>query len=211
MMKAGMSLVGAAVLAIGLAASGVQAAEMSEQSVRSYMGYAWAMTPAQFTKPDGVKILIDKKKREAVEVPVDVAREVILAAYRTARAQMCELTQEGIENHNSLMARELEKKKWSDQQVVYINMLHLTVVQLMTSKVKIVEKDGDKVVVEEELKSKAVKPCADDERTRLKEQITAYVKAGPALASAEPAPSAAPAATPAATAVKPAAAPAQKK
>ncbi len=207
MMKAGMSLVGAAVLATGLAISGAQAAEMSEQAVRSYMGYAWAMTPAQFTKPDGVKILIDKKKREAVEVPVDVAREVILAAYRTARAQMCEMNQEGIDNHNSLMLREVQKKKWSDQQIVYINMLHLTVVQLMTSKVKIVEKDGDKVVVEEELQSKAVKPCADDERVRLKEQIAAYVKTGPALASAEPAPAAAPAATPAAAQKAPAAPP----
>lgn len=210
MMKAGMSLVGAAVLATGLAVSSARAAEMSEQAVRSYMGYAWAMTPAQFTKPDGVKILIDKKKREAVEVPVDVAREVILTAYRTARAQMCEMTQEGIDNHNSLMLREVQKKKWSDQQIVYINMLHLTVVQLMTSKVKIVEKDGDKVVVEEELQSKAVKPCADDERTRLKEQITAYVKTGPALASADPPPApAAPAATPAAAQKTPAAA--QKK
>lgn len=208
MMKAGMSLLGVAVLAAGWAVSDARAAEMSEQSVRSYMGYAWAMTPAQFTKPDGVKILIDKKKREAVEVPVDVAREVIMAAYRTARAQMCELIQEGVENHNSLMARELQKKKWSDQQIVYINMLHLTVVQLMTSKVKIVEKDGDKVVVEEELKSKVVKPCADDERARLKEQIATYVKAGPAIASAEPAPAAA-AATPAAAAAP--AAPAKKK
>lgn len=202
MMKAGLSLMGALVMSVALAAAAA-AAGMSDNSVQAYMNYAWSLTPSQFTTPEGKKILIDKKKRSSVEVPVDVAREVILAAYRTARAQICELSQEGVDNHNSLMLREFQKKTWSDQQLVYINMLHLTVVQLMTSKVKIVEKDdGGKVVVEEEMKSKAVKPCAPEEKTQIKDQIAAYIKTGPELPKAAAAMPAGrtPAATPTASA-----------
>jgi hypothetical protein len=104
-------------------------------------------------------------------------------------------------NHRSLMRREVEKKKWSDQQLLFINQLHLTTVMMLTGKIKLVEKQGDKDVVVDETKEPA-QTCTEEQRAKVKDLIVAYVKSGPALASNEssggPIPSANPAAAPAA-------------
>ncbi len=102
------------------------------------------------------------------------------------------------------MRREVEKKKWTDQQTLFINQLHLTTVMLLTGKIKVVEKEGDKEVVVDE-KAAPTQTCSDEQKAKVKELIAAYVKTGPALAAAEP-PAAAAGAAPA-----PAAAPAAKK
>ena len=101
------------------------------------------------------------------------------------------------------MKRETDKKKWTDQQTLYINQLHLTTVMLLTGKIKLVEKDGDKEVVVDE-KQAPTQTCTDEQKTKVKDMIAAYVKAGPALASAEQG-----APTPAATGSTPP--PAEKK
>ncbi len=199
MKKAGMSLAGAVVLAVPLAAPAVSAQELSEKSVKAFMDYAWALTPAQFTKPDGEKVLIDKKKREEAMVPTDVAREVIKVGRISAHAQVCELTEDQLKNYRSLMLREVDKKKWSPQQLIYISQLHLTTVMMLTGKIKLVEKDGGKEVSVEEHKA-PVQTCAAEQKQKVKELIEAYVKAGPSLASAEPAAKAGDGATPTAAA-----------
>ena len=112
------------------------------------MDYAWSLTPQQFSKQDGTVIIIDKKKKAEVMVPIDVAREVIRVGRISAHAQVCKLNDHQIVNHRSLMKREEEKKTWTDQQLVYINQLHLTTVMLLTGKIRLVEKDGDKEVVD---------------------------------------------------------------
>lgn len=188
MMKAGMSLAGAMVLAAGLAVPAASAQELSEKSVKTFMDYAWALTPAQFTKPDGEKVLIDKKKREEAMVPTDVAREVIKVGRISAHAQVCELTEDQLRNYRSLMLREVAKKKWSPQQLIYISQLHLTTVMMLTGKIKLVEKDGGKEVSVEEQKT-PVQTCAAEQKDKVKEVIEAYIKTGPNLASAAPAPS----------------------
>jgi hypothetical protein len=128
-------------------------------------------------------------------VPIDVAREVIRVGRLSAHAQVCNLPDDQTLNHRSLMRRETDKKKWTDQQTLYINQLHLTTVMFLTGKLKLVEKDGDKEVVVDE-KTAPTQTCTDEQRAKVKELITAYVKAGPALASndAGAAPAAAPAA-----------------
>jgi hypothetical protein len=75
---------------------------------------------------------------------------------------------------------------------------------LLTGKIKLVEKDGDKDVVVDE-KQAPQQTCTDEQRGKVKDIIAAYVKAGPALASNETAPAApgaAAAAAPAADAKK---------
>jgi hypothetical protein len=146
------------------------------------MEYAWQLTPAAFTKPDGTTIQIDKKKRGDVMVPLDVARKVIRAGRLSAHAQVCELAQDQSDNHNSLMRRHLQSKKWTPQQIVYINQLHLTTVMLLTGRIMLVEKQGDKEVVVEEEKRKA-QTCSEEQKQKVKELIAAYVKSGPSLAS----------------------------
>lgn len=204
---AGRGLVCAVTLAAAaIAAAPANAQELSEKATRTFMEYAWTLTPERFTKPNGETILIDKTKRDDVMVPLDVAREVIRAGRLSAHAQVCGLAQEQGDNHSSLMRRQSQAKKWTPQQMVYINQLHLTVVMLLTGRIKLVErKEGEapktdaeqaKEVVVAEEQQKAAQTCTTEQKEKVKEMIAAYVKSGPALAATAPPAGAAPAATP---------------
>ena len=187
MIMAKRAYVGAVVLAGMAALAPVASAgegELSDKSVQVIMDYAWALTPAQFSKKDGTVILVDKQKRDQVMVPVDVAREVIRVGRLSAHAQSCNLPEEQTMNHRSLMRREVAKKKWSDQQELYINQLHLTTVMLLTGKIKLVENDGDKEVVIDE-KQAPQQTCTEEQKQKVRDLVAAYVKTGPALASNE--------------------------
>lgn len=177
------SAVAAATVMLAPVASAVEGG-LSDRSVQVIMEYAWSLTPAQFSKKDGTVIIVDKSKREQAMVPLDVAREVVRVGRLSAHAQVCNLPEEQILNHRSLMRREVEKKKWSDQQELYINQLHLTTVMLLTGKIKLVEKDGDKEVVIDE-KQAPQQTCTEEQKQKVKDLIAAYVKTGPALASNE--------------------------
>jgi len=178
MRMAGWTWACGALLAAGAVLAPVNAQELSEKATQTFMEYAWQLTPAAFTKPDGTTIQIDKKKRGDVMVPLDVARKVIRAGRLSAHAQVCELAQDQSDNHNSLMRRHLQSKKWTPQQLVYINQLHLTTVMLLTGRIMLVEKQGDKEVVVEEEKRKA-QTCSEEQKQKVKEMIAAYVKSGP--------------------------------
>jgi hypothetical protein len=179
----GAVVAGAAALAVTTASAGE--GDLSDKSVQVIMDYAWALTPQQFSKKDGTVIVVDKTKRETVMVPLDVAREVVRVARISAHAQVCNLPEEQTLNHRSLMRREVDKKKWTDQQTLYINQLHLTTVMLLSGKIKLVEKDGDKDVVVDEKTQQAPQTCTDEQRQKVKDLVAAYVKAGPSLASNE--------------------------
>jgi len=185
MRRAGRGWACAALLVAFFVGGPASAQELSEKATRAFMEYAWSLTPEAFTKPNGETILIDKAKKNEVLIPLDVAREVIRAGRLSAHAQVCELAQEQADNHNSLMRREIKKNRWTPQQIVYINQLHLTVVMLLTGRIKLVEKGGDKEVVIEE-GQKQGQSCTAEQKQKVKELITAYVKSGPALASTTP-------------------------
>jgi hypothetical protein len=188
---------------IGMSAAPAAAQDISDKTVGAFMNYAWGLTPARFTKPDGTTVDIDKNDRTKAEVPVDIAREVIRAGRLTAHAQMCELAAEQVYNYQSLMRREDAKKKWSEQQMIYINQLHLTTVMMLTGKVVLVDQaDGKPAqVVVEDVRAENAKSCSDEQRKKVKELVTAYVKTGPELPKAADASAAA--ATAAAAAKKP--------
>lgn len=200
--RAGVTAVVLAGTAALATASMAGEGELSDKSVQIIMEYAWSMTPQQFSKKDGTVIIVDKQKRDQAMVPIDVAREVVRVGRISAHAQACNLPEDQTLNHRSLMKRELEKKKWSDQQELFINQLHLTTVMLLTGKIKLIEKDGDKEVVVDE-KQAPQQTCTEEQKQKVKDVIAAYVKSGPSLASNE-----APAAQPAATGATP---PAAKK
>src|SRR3990170_3359097 len=202
--RAGLTLAGVISLALCGQVTSANAQELSEKAIKSFMDYAWSLTPQQFSKPDGSVIQIDKKKRDEVLVPVEVAREVIKAGRLSAHAQVCDLRDDQIVNHRAMMRREDEKKKWTPQQMVYISQPHLTTVMLLTGKIKLIEKEGDKEVVVDEGKEPA-QTCTEEQRKKVKELITAYVAASPKgptpppAATAGAAPTATPAAAPTAT------------
>ncbi len=181
--KAGLGLVVAALLA-GAPATGAlaqakeQGKQLSDSSVMTLVNYAWAMTPAKFTAPDGKVIEVDKSKPQDVIVPIDVAREVIRVAWFSARAQRCNLDEEQRANYQTLMRRE-QTKKWTDQQLLFIHELHLFTVMYSTGKVKIVANDDGKDVVLNE-KAPEAAPCSDAERQAVQKSIMAYVSGEPA-------------------------------
>lgn len=180
-MRAGKFVLCAAVLAAAMPAA-ASAEELSEKAVRSFMDYAWSLTPQQYSKSDGTTIQIDKTKKDAVLLPVDVAREVIMAGRLSAHAQVCNLREDQIANHRALMRREDARGKWTPQQMVYISQLHLTTVMLLTGKIKLVEKQGDKQVVIEEGKSN-VQTCSPEQAQKVKQMIAEYVSKGPPIST----------------------------
>lgn len=195
-------------LAAGVPLGAVQAQELSEKSVRSMMEYAWTMTPENFTKPDGTKIHVDHSKPDKAMVPLDVAREVIKVGRISAYAQRCGLVDEQRQNYLSLMKREEQKNKWSDQQLLYMSQLHLFAVMLLTGKVTLVERDGDKEVITNETEiASNNESCSAEQALKVKETVADYVKTGPTLAAS----SSAPVATPPAPAAAPVSAPAPAK
>jgi len=180
--RAGVVLAGVAALALVGSVASAAAQELSEHAVKSFMEYAWSLTPQQFSKPDGTVIVIDKSKKKDVLIPINVARDVIMAGRLSAHAQICDLRDDQIQNHRALMRREEVKRKWTPQQMVYISQLHLTTVMLLTGRIKLVEKQGDKEVVVDETKEPAV-TCSDEQRKKVKELIASYVAASPPVSA----------------------------
>lgn len=164
-----------------------QAQELSQKSIEKLMEYAWAITPDRFTKPNGQTVEIDRKNPKSVEIPVDFARDVIRVGRLSAHAQMCELKEEHAANFRTFMAREAVKKRWSEQQFVFINQLHMVTVMLLTGQLKVIEteeKEGKEVQVAEEAVGKKAS-CSQEQKAKVKEAVTAYLKSGPQLAPAD--------------------------
>jgi hypothetical protein len=153
--------------------------ELSDKSVMTLMRYAWTLVPEKFTTPLGKTIIVDKSKSSESTVPVDIAREVVRVARLSAYAQLCELAEEQRANFQTLMRREEAKGKWTDQQMLFINQLHLFTVMTLTGKVQLVERDGDKEVVVQEGKALKTESCTDTERKKVQDQIVAYVNSAP--------------------------------
>ncbi len=192
------------------AAQAQQQPELSQKSIETLMEYAWAITPDRFTKPNGVTVEIDRNNRKNVEVPVDTAREVIRVGRLSAHAQVCDLKEEHALNFRTMMAREAIKKKWSEPQMVFMNQLHMVTVMLLTGQLKLIEREeGKEAAVSEETVGKQ-SSCSAEQKAKVKEALTAYLKAGAQLdTAAAPPPAQSPGVPPATPAS--AAQPAPKK
>jgi hypothetical protein len=164
--------------------------ELSDKSVVTLMRYAWSLVPEKFTTPLGKTITVDKSHASESIVPLDVAREVIRVGRLSAQAQTCGLEEEVRANFQTLMRREEAKAKWSDQQMLFMNQLHLFMVVWLSGKVQLVEKNGDKQVVVKEDKAAKTATCTDTERKKIQGQIMAYVNTPAPVAPAAAPPSA---------------------
>ncbi len=191
---AGCAGVGASfLLAVAVTAAGsspvlAQNKELSDKSVQMLMQYAWALTPPKFTAPDGKTIEVDKTKPKDVIVSIDVAREVITVARLSAHAQSCELAEEQRANYLTLMRREAGQVHLERSAApVHQSTAHYTVM-MMTGKLLLVEKEGEKLVSGRRSKPSRAESCTDTERQRVKTQIVAYINAAPtpAAKAAEP-------------------------
>ena len=148
---------------------------LSDKSVGTLMDYAWQILPAKFTTPTGKVIEVDKKKRELSTIPIETARDVIRVGYNSAQAQVCELWEEQTANFDALMRRENAKKKWTDQQTLYITTLHRMTIHAVAGKIRVVEKQGELQVFLEPIEPSKT-ACPDDKKKKVAEAIEAYVK-----------------------------------
>lgn len=176
---AGLGLWAATVAALPVGAN-AQKPQMSDKTVLILMDYAWALTPAEFTTETGKIIRVNKDKFEEVKLPLDDAREVIRIARLSGQAQICDMGEAQTANYETLMEREAARSKWTDQQLVFINKLHLFTVMTMTGQVKAADPDAPSAGVPKEMPPKSSVACTDADRKRIEEQILAYVKTAPA-------------------------------
>ena len=184
------------VLALTVSAIGIYSAphtaaaqtkELSDKSIETLINYAWAITPPKFTTPEGKTIEVDKSKRDQVVVPLDAARDIVKVGRLSASAQICGLAEQQAANYQTMMAREIAKKKWSEQQLLFISQLHLFTVMMMTGGVKVVdrgEKEGDKEIIidNKKLGKPSDSACSDAEKGKVQEQLASYRDAGTAPA-----------------------------
>lgn len=148
--------------------------KLSDKSVNTLMEYAWQILPNKFTTPEGKVIEVDKSKREGNIVPVEAGRDIIRAGYSSAQAQVCELWEEQQANYDALMQREVKKKKWTDQQLLYITTLHRMTIHAVAGKLRVEEKAGELKVILEPIKPGDVK-CSDEQKSKIRETIQALV------------------------------------
>jgi hypothetical protein len=153
--------------------------ELSLKSVKLITGFALTTIPSEIKQPDGKIIKIDRNNLDRILVPLDDARRIIIAARNSAHAQMCDLPELQAENYLALMRQEQAKNKWTPEQMLFINRLHLFTVMWLTGNVKFMEKDKDgkkePAVISEPDKGEK-KNCSADEKAKVKANIEAYLK-----------------------------------
>ena len=147
------------------------------KSVKLITGFALTTIPSEIKQPDGKVLKIDRSNLDRILVPLEDARRIIMTARNSAHAQMCDLPELQAENYLALMRSEQAKKKWSQEQMLFINRLHLFTVMWLTGNVKFLEKDGKKepTVISEPDKGEK-KACTPEEKEAVKSNIEAFLK-----------------------------------
>lgn len=157
----------------------------SDRAVRVIVGFAWTLVPEEYPGKDGKKVKVDKSDPAKFMIPMEDARRVIRVAHRSANAQICDLPEHQTANYVKLMKREQDSDKWSKEQLLFINRLHLFTVQWLTGNVEFAEakekkekKDPETIKkrLKEVAKKKSKRTCTADQREKVKQQIEQYVR-----------------------------------
>jgi hypothetical protein len=182
MWRTGLAAAAAAVMLAGGSVPKADAKELSDKTVKLLMDYAWAILPAKFTMPDRRVVEVDKKhKKKETMVSPEVAREIIKTGYFSAQAQLCEMWEEQTQNYDAMIRIQRAKHHWNDQQLLYITTLHRMTIHMAAGKLKVTEKNGEKIVTLEPIEP-SKDTCNDDKRKKVKEAVAATVKEALAVA-----------------------------
>lgn len=184
MMKQALKIAAVAGCTLGLVAGMAlpvlaQQKKLSDKSVKVLMSYAWSLVPSKFTTPNGKVILTDRSKPKLAQVPLDVAREVIRVGRLSAMAQECDLREAQVANYRTLMNSERAKKKWTEQQILFINQLHLLTVMWLSGQAKVVSGGPDKAPKVKSVAKPKKSTCDEARKSQVREAIVKYVKAHP--------------------------------
>jgi hypothetical protein len=151
--------------------------ELSMKSVKLITGFALTTIPSEIKQPDGKMLKIDRSKLDKILVPLEDARRIIIVARNSAHAQSCDMLDLQADNYLAMINSERAKNKWTPEQLLFINRLHLFTVMWLTGNVKFLEKDGKKEpTVISQSKAPEKKACTDQDKAQIKATIDAYVK-----------------------------------
>ncbi len=169
-----------AVAVVGLQFGSALAQDDSELSVKTVnliTGFALTTIPSEIKRPDGSVMKIDKSDVSQIVVPVDDARRVIRVARLSAHAQMCDLPQLQAQNYLTMMRQERAKDQWTEEQLLFINRLHLFTVMWLSGNVRFVDKgDGstEPEIISDPDESKY--ECSEDDRNQVRAAIESYLR-----------------------------------
>ena len=156
----------------------------SDRAVRVLVSYTWQTMPKEIQKPDGSMVTVDGQDVDKFMIPMEDARRVVMIANRTADAQLCDLPRHQVANHRTLMKKETASKRWSDEQLAFIHMLHLVTVGTRTAdRIEAREggvaqgdaSDAEKAEMEEIVKRRQRYDCEDEKRERVRLEIESFV------------------------------------
>jgi hypothetical protein len=150
--------------------------DLSPKSVTLITGFALTTIPSEITTPDGKVLKIDKSDPSKLVVPFEDAKHVIKVAYMSAKAQNCDMSSEQSDNYNFMISQERAKKKWTEEQMLFINRLHLFTVMWLTGNVKITENDGkQEAKVSSGMEAAPPKKvCTPEDKANLRKEIEAF-------------------------------------
>jgi hypothetical protein len=157
--------------------------DLSERSVKVITGFALTTIPSEIRAADGSVQKIDKSDVAKIIVPYEDAKHVIKAAWLSAKAQECNMVEVQTENYMKLMRAEQAKNRWSKEQLLFINRLHLFTVMWLTGNVRIKGRDDGqteaKPMSDAEIAaaSKAKeRVCSSEEKEKIKTNIDSFWK-----------------------------------
>jgi len=183
MIKTVLSLSFSVVLGVTIAAGSYSVAtaqeksketKLSERTVRVIMGTAFAGIPESMSKANGEVVKVDRSDPKKFLIPIEDARTIIISAVLSARADLCDLKDLGHKHFKTIMERENARKKWTESQMTYINVLHATTGLYMTGSTAVGEDVKKKDDPDSDFKKNY--KCSDDERTNVKAAVEQDIK-----------------------------------
>ena len=158
---------------------------LSDSAVRVLMTYAFSIIPETQNGPDGKPVKVDKSNPNVFLIPDEDARRVIRAATRSAYAEACELQDLARANYQALMQSEIAKKKWSEQQLLMINALHMFSASYFSGNAKITEvpENGAQAGQGTDLVAPQRPACPPEQKQKVESAINAYIQSAQATAA----------------------------
>ncbi|MEC9369407.1 MAG: hypothetical protein VX871_12030 [Pseudomonadota bacterium] len=163
---------------------------ISDRGLRVLISLAWAYLPEEYARSDGTTVRVDKSDPNKFIVPVEDARRVFTAAFRTAAAQKCGLEELAYINLSAMMKAERASGKWTKEQLFFSNRLHVSTMQFLLERPGEQAADSStpsgpggatqapsvpELAAQAERDKKAAVKCTDAQKDNIKKQVETYV------------------------------------
>jgi preprotein translocase subunit YajC len=149
---------------------------ISEDTLRILTDAALNTIPSEVKRSDGTTMKIDKSDPSSIVVPADDRRRIIRVAHLTADAARCELEQLQVQNYFAMMRQERAKDKWTEEQLLFINRLHLFTVMLLNGNIKAKTDENQNEDYEIMADPETASECSEEDREQVRSRIENYLK-----------------------------------